>query len=141
MKIAARKSTQGSALRRDQFLSDRTRAAALRDVFPDVEQLSIELQFSDVSPHTPSPQQHTLYPAAPAFFRFVCPCADCDGDFDLTEAVMSLVKSAQGRKRAASSRGQMNCLGHRLRDRDASKPCSMQMSFQLISTPRPGSSR
>ena len=74
-------------------MGERTRSAPLRDVFPDVDQLRIELIFNDTSAYTPSPQLHTLYPAAPAFFRFACPCADCDGDFDLTGAVASLIES------------------------------------------------
>ena len=137
MRVALRKSVNPAVLRREQMLSARTRSAALRRVYPDVGQLRIELTFKDLSDHTPSPQLHTLYPAAPAFFRFVCPCADCDADFDLTAAVTNLLEVVPGRKRTGSSvSGQLSCQGVRLRDRVGSKPCSMELKFKLISAPR-----
>ena len=137
MRVALRKSVNPAVLRREQMLSARTRSAALRRVYPDVGQLRIELTFKDLSDHTPSPQLHTIYPAAPAFFRFACPCADCDADFDLTAAVTNLLEVVPGRKRTvASVSGQLSCQGVRLRDRVGSKPCSMELKFKLISAPR-----
>jgi hypothetical protein len=137
MRVALRKSVNPAVLRREQMLAQRARAAALRRAYPDVGQLRIELTFKDLSDHTPSPQLHTLYPAAPAFFRFVCPCADCDGDFDLTAAVTNLLEAVPGRKRtAASVSGQMSCQGIRLRDRVGSKACSMELNYKLVSAPR-----
>jgi hypothetical protein len=137
MRVALRKSANPAVQRREQLLSARTRAAALRRAYPDVGQLRIELNFSDLGDHTPSPQLHTLYPAAPAFFRFVCPCADCDADFDLTAAVENLLEAVPGRKRtAASVSGKLNCHGVRLRDRAGSKACSMELHYKLISAPR-----
>jgi hypothetical protein len=134
MRIAARKTTKTSGLRRERLLSDRTRSPALRTVFPQIGQLRIELTFSDdASAHTHSPQQHTLYPSAPAFFRFACPCADCDGDFDLTQAVASLVEARNGRRIDGSAEGQLSCQGVRLREMGGQRPCSMQLSFRLIS--------
>ena len=94
MRMAARKSAGVSLLRRDQMLRERMQTPALRQVFPEVGHLRIELSFDDVIAHRPSPQQHTLFPAAAAFFRFVCPCTDCDGDFDLKPAVTALLKNA-----------------------------------------------
>jgi hypothetical protein len=137
MRVSARKSSNTPLPKRDQLLNERTRAAALGHVFPDVGHLSIELVFQNLSAQPrPSPQLHTLYPAAATFFRFACPCADCDGDFDLTDAVTVLVKGNAGRKRSASSSGQLSCQGIRLRDRPGNKACAMQLSFQLVSTPR-----
>jgi hypothetical protein len=137
MRVALRKSVNPAVLRREQMLAQGARAAALRRAYPDVGQLRIELTFKDLSDHTPSPQLHTLYPAAPAFFRFVCPCADCDGDFDLTAAVTNLLEAVPGRKRtAASVSGQMSCQGIRLRDRVGSKACSMELNYKLVSAPR-----
>jgi hypothetical protein len=134
MRITARKSTKITG--RERLMTERTRSAPLRDVFPDVDQLRIELVFNDASAYTPSPQLHTLYPAASAFFRFACPCADCDGDFDLTEAVASLIESTAGRRRIdASSSGRMHCQGVRLRDSAGQKECLMQLSFRLVSAP------
>jgi hypothetical protein len=135
MKVAVRKSVNPAAQRRELMLSERNRAAALRRAYPNVAQLRIELIFSDLTDHTPSPQRHTLYPAAPAFFRFACPCADCDADFDLRPVVAKLLDGASGLKRAATVGGQMSCHGVRLRDRAGSKACSMQLKFQLVAAP------
>ncbi len=133
MRITARKSSKITG--RERLMNERTRSAPLREVFPNVDQLRIELVFSDASAFIPSPQLHTLFPAASAFFRFACPCADCDGDFDLTDAVASLLlESSAGRRRIdASSSGRMDCQGVRLRDMAGQKVCPMQLSFRLIS--------
>jgi hypothetical protein len=133
MRITARKSSKITG--RERLMNERTRSAPLREVFPNVDQLRIELVFNDASAFVPSPQLHTLYPAASAFFRFACPCADCDGDFDLTDAVASLLlESAAGRRRSdVSSAGRMDCQGIRLRDMAGQKVCPMQLSFRLIS--------
>jgi hypothetical protein len=135
MKIALRKSVNSAAARREVMLSERSRSAALRRVYPDVAQLRIELIFSDLSNNPPSPQRHTLYPAAPAFFRFACPCADCDADFDLMPVVAKLLDGVSGRKHAATVSGQMSCQGVRLRDRVGSSPCSTQLRYQLVAAP------
>jgi hypothetical protein len=133
MRITARKSSKITG--RERLMNERTRSAPLREVFPNVDQLRIELVFNDASAFIPSPQLHTLYPAASAFFRFACPCADCDGDFDLTDAVASLLlESSAGRRRIdASSTGRMDCQGVRLRDMAGQKVCPMQLSFRLVS--------
>jgi hypothetical protein len=132
MRITARKPSKITG--RERLMSERTRSAPLRDVFPNVDQLRIELVFDDASSFVPSPQLHTLYPAASAFFRFACPCADCDGDFDLSGAVASLLEASAGRRRIdASSSGRMDCQGVRLRDMAGQKVCPMQLNFRLVS--------
>jgi hypothetical protein len=132
MRITARKSSKVTG--RERLMSERTRSPPLREVFPNVDQLRIELVFNDASAFVPSPQLHTLYPAALAFFRFACPCADCDGDFDLSGAVASLLEASAGRRRGdASSSGRMDCQGFRLRDMAGEKICPMQLSFRLVS--------
>lgn len=135
MKTAARKSMNPAALRRDLLMSERGRTAALRRVYPQVGQLRIGLVFSDQTKHTPSPQQHTLYPSAPAFFRFACPCADCDADFDLRPVVEKLLDGKSGKRNAATTAGQMSCQGVRLRALACSSACSMQLNFELVAAP------
>ena len=117
-------------------MSEQLRAATLRKLFPEIEQLRIVLTFSDPSSRSrpPSAQTHTLYSAASAFFRFACPCADCDGDFDLTDAVGTLIAKSGGRRRIASLEGELTCRGVRFRAHVAHQaPCSMHLSFQLVS--------
>jgi hypothetical protein len=131
MRITARKSSKITG--RERLLNERTRSAPLRDVFPNVDQLRIELVFNDASAFVPSPQLHTLFPAASAFFRFACPCADCDGDFDLSGAVASLLEASSARRRIeASSSGRMDCQGVRLRDMAGQRVCPMQLNFRLV---------
>ncbi len=133
MKLATRKSVSISEQRRNRMQSDRARAQPLRDKFPHVGTVRIELKFDDRSEHSPSPQLHTLYPAARAFFRFACPCAECDGDFDLAPAVTALLNDAARSKRPADRtvRGQLQCQGVRLRDRVSSRPCPIELDYRL----------
>jgi hypothetical protein len=137
MKVALRKSSNLPLQRRELMLVQRTRTPALRVVYPDVGHLRIELVFSDPSANTPSPQFHTLFPAAPAFFRFACPCADCDGDFDLTVAVKTALESPNWRKQGAVSTSDvLPCRGTRLHQKSEDKSCSMQLRFKLLAAPR-----
>jgi len=136
MKLASRKAVSVSQQRRNDLLAERARAAAMRDLYPDVEQLKIALVFDDGSLRTPSPQSHTFFPAARAFFRFTCPCTDCDGDFDLREPVRALVTSAPAGKRgtARTAKGKVRCEGIRLRDRVGSRPCDMTVDYRLAAS-------
>jgi hypothetical protein len=128
MKLAAAKSPKGAMPRREQMAYERAQSAAMRKAFPQIEQLRIELAFGDTRSVPPSPQVHTLYPAAAAFFRFACPCADCDGDFDLTDAITALAKSG-----IVTSRGQLICGGTR-RDRPpGGAACSVRLDYRLTS--------
>lgn len=139
MRIAARKAPSGAIPRRERLINDRSRAGALRLRFPTIEQLRIELVFNEPDGRStlPSPQLHTLFGAASAFFRFPCPCADCDGDFDLTEAVNRLITDAARQGRAASVSGHSRCQGMRFRDHAVHQSsCPMQLQFELLAQPR-----
>ncbi len=128
MRLAAAKSPKGAVPRREQMLNERARSAPMRRIFPQIEQLRIELAFGDTRGLPPSPQVHTLYPAAAAFFRFACPYADCDGDFDLTDVVVALAKGG-----VLTSRGQLFCDGTR-RDRlPGHAACSIRLDYRLTS--------
>jgi hypothetical protein len=134
VRAASRKVESVSEQRRQQLQADRAKAPAMRDTFPQAGVVHIELNFDDRNGRVPSPQMHSLYPGARAFFRFVCPCADCDGDFDLKSAVTALIRSGPTSKRHAgrSSAGQLHCQGTRLRDSHHSAPCRMELSFRLV---------
>jgi len=138
MRISARKNANRVIPRREQLVMDHLRAEPLRKLFPEIQQLRIELSFTDPKTDFPQPssQRHTLFAAAPAFFRFSCPCADCDGDFDLTDAVTAMITGPTGRKRATSITGHLSCQGVRFRDHAVLHSCCpMQLSFQLLSEP------
>jgi len=133
VKLASRKALGISAQRRMQMQSARAASAALRDRFPQVTTLRFELRFEDRDGRPPSPQQHTLYPAARAFFRFACPCSECDGDFDLGPAVTALVGELSESRRAVTGAvsGQLGCEGWRARERANSRPCTIELHYRL----------
>ncbi len=133
MKLATRKPVNHGEQRRSRLLSERARAASLREAFPHVTAIRIELRFDDRSENVPSPQLHTLYPAARAFFRFACPCAECDGDFDLAPAVHALLDGAERTAAGGglSARGRMLCQGIRARDRASCRPCPVELNYRL----------
>ncbi|MCC7410590.1 MAG: hypothetical protein IT495_03000 [Gammaproteobacteria bacterium] len=133
MKLATRKSAGVGVQRRLQMQSARTRAAALREFFPQVATLRFELRFEEPGGRPLSPQQHTLYPAARAFFRFACPCAECDGDFDLTTVVTTLVNdlSRPGRAVTGAAGGELRCEGWRARERATARPCTIELHYRL----------
>ena len=128
MRLAGAKNSKGPVPRREQMLYERARSAAMKNAFPQIEQLRIELSFSGTRTLPPSPQVHTLYPAASAFFRFACPCADCNGDFDLTDAVVALAQSG-----VLASRGQLVCDGTRRDSPVGSTACSVRLNYRLTS--------
>jgi len=133
MKLASRKPVSTSEWRRGQLQADRARAVTLREAYPQLGTLRIELTFVDHNERTPSPQLHTFYPAARAFFRFTCPCSECDGDFDVTPAVNALLNGS-GPATLTSERaaeGHLPCQGMHLRDRENSKPCQMALTYKL----------
>jgi hypothetical protein len=129
MKLDAKISRESP--RRDQLIKERTQAASMRQAFPRIEQLRIELNFVDARGRAHSPQVHTLYPAARAFFRFACTCTDCDGDYDLGDAVTMLLKSSS--KGTRTARGTLLCDGAR-RDLPGGSACSIRIEYQLTST-------
>jgi hypothetical protein len=101
MKLAARKNATVDEQRRYQRQYERDRSPAMRLAFPELALLNVELTFADrngTGPKEPVPssQSHAFYPPARAFFRFTCPCADCNGEFDLSANVAQLA-AAGGR--------------------------------------------
>lgn len=130
----AAKNVRTSELRRLQRQSERNQSPPMRTAYPAIGQLRIELNFRDRPPRSPAMQLHTLFPSANAFFRFACPCAECDGEFDLTAAVKAL---AAGGSRKGSARDHLTCQGVRLRDRVSSQPCVVELDYQLAITAAP----
>jgi hypothetical protein len=132
--MAARKNPNSALPRREQLMAEHLRATPLAKLFPKIEQLRIEMVFSEPDGRLPppSPQLRTLYSAAPAFFRFACPCADCDGIFDLTDAITALVGNGLGKKASVSVEGRLMCQGTRFRDHAVLQaPCPMALSYKL----------
>jgi len=131
--VPSRKAASVSEQRRYDLQADRAKTLTVRDTFPQVGVIHIDLDFAESRGHPPSPQRHSLYPPARAFFRFACPCADCDGDFNLAAAVAELVKGGSVGKRATgrSVTGRSLCEGTHSRDSTHSEPCRIELSFRV----------
>ena len=110
--------------RAERLRRDRAAALTLRDAFPAVEQLRLELKFEAATANTPAAQSHVLHPPARAFFAFPCPHADCDGQFDLSAAVGALLTN-----QAAEAKGVLKCSGQRLDRRAARVPCELDLHY------------
>ncbi len=141
MKIAVRKNASLDEQRRYRRQYDRDRAPPLRSAFPQLTQLNIDLSFADrtgAAPKevAPSSQAHAFYPAAQAFFRFRCPCADCDGEFDLTGNVAQIAATTSGRGSRTLS-AKLQCVGTRARDRASGASCPIELSFRIVATGAP----
>jgi len=132
MKPASRKPVTAGEQKRNQRQYDRERAPAMRSAFPQVAQVRIELTFSDRTHLAPSSQSHALFPAARAFFRFACPCQDCDGEFDVTANVGKLAAAGGQITRTATSR--LSCQGVRSRDRATGALCPIELGCRIVMT-------
>jgi hypothetical protein len=110
---------------------DRAAAQLLRTAFPSVERLRIELEFRDPARTTVGSQAHVFHPPAQAFFEFPCPYSACNGGFDLTASVTSVLEGADPR-----CEGALTCSGTRSRDRLANQPCGLQVDYVVTATYR-----
>jgi hypothetical protein len=112
--------------RAERLRRDRAATQTLREAFPAVEHLRLELKFEGAATNLPADQSHVLHPPARAFFAFPCPHADCDGQFDLSAAASAVLT-----KEAAGAEGVLKCQGQRL-DRHVSRvPCDLHLHYTL----------
>ena len=119
--------------RAERLRRDRAGKLPLREAFPAVQQLRLELKFEGTATNIPAAQSHVLHPPARAFFELPCPYADCDGQFDLTVAVNATLAD-----RAPGAEGVLKCSGQRL-DRRASRiPCELQLHYAFTAIYRRG---
>jgi hypothetical protein len=132
MKLALLSPAAERQERRDRLRRDRAAALALREVFPAVQQLRLELLFQGSTSTTPAPQSHTLHAPARAFFEFPCPYADCDGQFDLSAAVKAALADPAHR-----ATGALGCSGQRAVRVGARQPCQLRLNYTVTATCQP----
>lgn len=130
MKLTSRKVPTFGEQRRAGRQNDRLQAPALRGRYPSIAKLQIDLSFAGASRPPLSPQSHCFFPPARAFFRFACPCSECDGEFDLTANVAELAELKRPSARTAS--GRMSCEGVHFRERATAAPCPMALNWRLV---------
>ena len=96
---------------RERLKHDHTRAAPLRELYPQLVELRVEFEFRDGTARSPSPQTFSYFPAARGFFRYACPCHSCNGEFDLSNHIAELA----GKSGRSQRSRQLNvvCTGHR----------------------------
>jgi hypothetical protein len=124
---AAKRQVRWELLRRN-----RATALPLREVFPAVQQLRLELLFRGPGSNSPAMQSHTLHEAARAFFEFPCPYADCDGQFDLSTAVKVALADPTHR-----TSGELECSGKRVVRMGASEPCGLRLQYTVTAALQP----
>jgi hypothetical protein len=130
MKLTSRKVPTFGEQRRAGRQNDRLQAPTLRGRYATIAKLQIDLTFAGTSRPAPSPQSHSYYPPARAFFRFACPCSECDGEFDLSAQVAELAEVKRPSARTAS--GRMHCEGVHFRERATAAPCPMTLNWRLV---------
>jgi|SwirhisoilCB3_FD_contig_31_7613648_length_578_multi_2_in_0_out_0_1 hypothetical protein len=99
---------------------------AVRTVFPDVEELRVELEFQSERGWNPSNQVRILRPAAQASFRYPCAFAGCTGWVELSEPIRHLVERRKDRVAAS-----LGCAGVRPCDRATGKACDAQIRYVI----------
>jgi hypothetical protein len=67
-----------------------------------------------------------MHPPARAYFSFPCPYEDCDGEFDLAEAIATMARDKED-----SSKGKVMCPGHRNRGDSARAPCQLTLDYRV----------
>ena len=113
----------------EQLRRDRVTAPLLRTAFPTLHHLRIELSFEGSGSSVPTPQTHMLYPPAHAFFEYLCPYADCDGQFDLDGAVRAALADPTHR-----AEGVLECHGSRGQDPASRRACLLQLTYEVTAT-------
>jgi len=103
-------------------------AHSVRERFPTLEHLVLDLTFTDVTGFgTYSPQKRSLSASAKAFFAFACPRTLClDGGFDLDPIILTMVDADR-----LTSTGVLQCHGYVDPSRAENARCLLQLQYRL----------
>lgn len=108
MKLVSARTAGGRAGTRERQRRARASTPPLRVRFPKIAALRIGFEFRDRGPFAPAPQLTVMHPPANAYFAFACPYTDCDGEFDLSDAISAMADDDEHR-----CEGELKCGGHR----------------------------
>jgi hypothetical protein len=108
VKLAYSKNASGRKLMRERHRRDRMLAGNLGALYPQVASIRLDFEFKDEGTFVPVPQVTVMHPPASAYFRFPCPYDDCDGDFDLSQPVGSMLEAKK-----TTAKGKLGCCGSR----------------------------
>jgi hypothetical protein len=103
-------------------------ACSLRERFPQVEQLVVDMAFTDVKEMGRySAQMRSFSASAKAFFAIACPRTLClDGGFDLDSIVLDLLGTC-----GTTSMGTLECRGWVDPTRPEHARCRLQMHYRI----------
>jgi hypothetical protein len=125
---------------RERWLRAYTDAQSMRERFPEVERLVLDMTFIDpTGAGRYSAQMRELAASAKAFFAFACPRTLClDGGFDLDTHIVNLIRGHR-----AESNGVLKCGGWVHPSRTDNTRCLLQVHYRLEAVydlPKPGPS-
>ena len=115
---------------RARLKQDLISAAPLREIYPWLAEVRVELDFEDGTPRAPSAQAYSYFPGARGFFRYACPCHDCSGEFDLSLQVAELAESTRTGRH--SRRLEVSCTGQRAQDSSENCPISARIRVSAV---------
>jgi len=120
---------------REKLKQDFTRSVPLRQIYPQLAEVRVELEFDDGTLQSPSSQSFSYFPAARGFFRYSCPCHSCNGEFDLSKHVAELAgkTASKGRSRNID----VSCSGERARDSETREACPVVAQVRVSAVLRP----
>ncbi len=103
-------------------------APSVRERFPKLERLTIDMTFCDVKRlGTYSPQMRGFGASAKAFFAFGCPRTLClQGGFDLDPIIQSLFETHQ-----AKSSGTLQCQGWLRQSHNDNTHCRLELRYSI----------
>lgn len=119
---------------RERLTYDFTRAAPLRELYPQLAEVRVEFEFQDGTTRSPSPQAFSYFPAARGFFRYACPCHSCSGEFDISSHVAEL--AAKSDKPQRNRRVSLSCAGQRALDLNERVACPIGANVRVSATLR-----
>ena len=128
MRIAISSAPNGRTAVRERQKRDRALAPVMRTKYPTLATLQLDFDFVDTGTFLPSRQVTVFHPPARAYFRFACPYSDCDGEFDLTSAVVLMIGARESR-----SHGQRGCAGMR----HGAIRCTLNLEYSVVAEWRP----
>jgi hypothetical protein len=127
MRLSASPSAESARQQRhDRLRRDRAAAQAIRSAYPTIVTLRLELHFEGSEARVPADQVHVMHPPARAFFEFPCPYADCDGQFNLSDAVGAALASTK-----KSAAGVLECIGLRAKDHAGRQSCKLHLHYTI----------
>jgi hypothetical protein len=120
---------------REQLKVEFSRAAPLREIYPQLAEVRVEFEFADGTARAPSPQAYSYFPAARSFFRYACPCHTCGGEFDLSKQVAELADTIGSPRR--TRKVEVACTGLRVQETDSNFACPVcaQVRVSIVHVP------